>query len=152
MDEKTYIKIKEAIEKADLDIVPLCRLIAKEHAPLMWAMLEDWLKTTYPQWSKLYDGLVLSIKGGTSTGPSMPQARILRRMRDRGHTISNYHGAHRWTTGSDSYINRRSIMIMFERGWIKQVPARQNLEFELVLTEDGLAALSRSEMEYGDKL
>jgi hypothetical protein len=157
MKEEEYRQITELANSKGLDPATdaprLCRVLAEKDFAIVWAVMEDWFMTMYPQWARMYDGLAHPSKRGRSTGLSIPQARILKRMRDRGHTISVINGFFRWTSGHDRYLGRPTMQIMLERGWIAIVkPSKEGLEFEIIPTRNGLHALSLADMEYGDAL
>ncbi len=114
-------------------------------------IVEEWLNIVLPSWMQFYSQLdtdPISVIEGHVQGPSSPQALILKRMRDRGHRVGPKRGFFRWIGGHDDLLQRRTMIKMVEKGWLRVgQPAVRGLEYILEPTEEGMKALANYELD-----
>jgi len=137
-------KIMQAVPNtAALTRLDIARTFVNKHPNLAALMVEDWIGSRYKTWFAFFKKTAID---GYRFDPSRAQSDVLRRMRDHGDTVGPIHGKFRWLEGSDVFLSKRTIEVLFQEGWIERTESTHTgVEYEFKISDVGLLALDRFE-------
>lgn len=142
MKEDILKKINEIMQKtpnvSQVTRYDIAKLFVNKHPELAFHMVEDWLGKNYKEWTVFHKQ---TSRDGYRFMPSKAQCRVLRRMLN-GDTVGPVQGKFRWLEGSDTFLSKRTVDVMFQEGWIESIdPTHTMVEFEFTISNEGKLAL-----------
>jgi hypothetical protein len=152
MELKHVEKVNEMSEKATTSESLAAYIIAND-TNLSRRIIQDWLDVAWKYWQKFYDPLTKHPEEGHLAGPTPAQARILKRMCEKGHKIAPVRGMFRWTEGNDVTIFRATMRVMIEKGWLRMSNTTiPGLEYILEPTELGKFVLANYDLDREERI